>query len=200
MQDRGTQITGTQRVPLGSAPVFLISAITIIIFVVGSLVFRESATKLFGATRVWLTTNFDWWFIDITNILLLFCLFLIFSPLGRIRIGGQDAKPEYSNLTWFAMLFAAGVSASDSCSSVSLNPLHHFQNPPLGYRESLRLLRQCIRLKMRPALPRRKAKAQSVAVIGIASANFPLGVTRLGRFTQLSASPSDFSSTTEGCP
>ena len=89
---------------------FLVSAITIVVFIIGSANFqREEATKLFGATRPWLTTNFDWWFIDIANLLLLFCLLLVVSPLGKIRLGGQEAKPEYSNLTWFAMLVAAGV-------------------------------------------------------------------------------------------
>ena len=160
--------------PFGLTPVFLISAITIIVFVVGSLVFRENATKLFGATRVWLTTNFDWWFIDITNILLLFCLFLIFSPLGRVRIGGADATPEYSNLTWFAMLFAAGVGIGLLFFGV-LEPVTHFQNPPLG-AEKVYEADTVYTAENTPGVTDAKDKAQAAAVMGVASATFHWGL------------------------
>jgi BCCT family betaine/carnitine transporter len=112
-------------------PVFVIASIAILAFVVGSLVFQEGATTLFGNVRVWLTTNLDWWFMDITNLLLLFCLFLIVSPLGKVRLGGADAKPEYSNLTWLAMLFAAGVGIGLLFFGVA-EPVYYFQKPPLG--------------------------------------------------------------------
>ena len=112
-------------------PVFVIASIAILAFVVGSLVFQEGATKLFGNVRVWLTTNLDWWFMDITNLLLLFCLFLIVSPLGKVRLGGADAKPEYTNLTWLAMLFAAGVGIGLLFFGVA-EPVYYFQKPPLG--------------------------------------------------------------------
>ena len=160
--------------PFGLTPVFLISAITIIVFVIVSLVFRESATKLFGATRVWLTTNFDWWFIDITNILLLFCLFLIFSPLGRVRIGGKDATPEYSNLTWFSMLFAAGVGIGLLFFGV-LEPVTHFQNPPLGI-EKVYESDTVYTAENAPGVTDAKGKAQAAAVMGIASATFHWGL------------------------
>ncbi len=70
-------------------PVFVISSITIIVFIIGSLIFQEGATKLFGNVRVWLTTNLDWLFMITTNPVFLFCLFVALSPLGKIRLGGQ---------------------------------------------------------------------------------------------------------------
>ena len=90
-------------------PVFVMSSIGIALFVVGALVFQEGATKVFGDTYTWLTTNLNWFFMIAANLILLFFLYLVFSPLGKVRLGGADAKPEYSNLTWFAMLFSAGV-------------------------------------------------------------------------------------------
>ncbi len=112
-------------------PVFVISSIAILAFVVGSLVFQEGATKVFGDVRVWLTTNLDWLFMITANLVLLFCLFVAFSPLGKIRFGGADAKPEYSNLTWLAMLFAAGVGIGLLFFGVA-EPTYYFQSPPLG--------------------------------------------------------------------
>ena len=115
-------------------PVFVISSIAIVAFIAGALVFQEGATKLFGDLRVWLTTNLDWLFMITANLVFLFCLFVAFSPLGKVRLGGADAKPEYSYLTWLAMLFAAGVGIGLLFFGV-LEPVTYFQGgnySPLG--------------------------------------------------------------------
>ena len=115
-------------------PVFIISSIAIVVFIIGSLVFQEGATKLFGNVRVWLTTNLDWFFMIATNLVFLFCLFLALSPFGKIRLGGADAKPEYSYITWLAMLFAAGIGIGLLFFGVS-EPVTYFQGgyySPLG--------------------------------------------------------------------
>ena len=113
-------------------PVFSISSITIVVFVVGSLVFQEAATEVFKNTRTWLTTNLDWFFLIAANLTLLFCLYVACSPLGKVRLGGADAKPEYSNATWFAMLFAAGVGIGLLFYGLA-EPMYYFQKPPLGF-------------------------------------------------------------------
>ena len=107
-------------------PVFVISSITIVLFVAGSLIFQDQATELFKSTRVWLTTNLDWLFMITANLVFLFCVIVAISPLGKIRLGGSDAKPEYSNLTWLAMLFAAGVGIGLLFFGVS-EPITYFQ-------------------------------------------------------------------------
>ena len=112
-------------------PVFAISSITIVVFVAGSLIFQEKATEVFKNTRVWLTTNLDWFFMIPANLILLFCLYVAFSPLGKVRLGNSGAKPEYSNLSWFSMLFAAGVGIGLLFYGVA-EPVHYFQEPPLG--------------------------------------------------------------------
>ncbi|MXV75454.1 BCCT family transporter, partial [Candidatus Poribacteria bacterium] len=115
-------------------PVFVISSIAIVVFIIGSLIFQEGATKLFGDLRVWLTTNLDWLFMISTNLVFLFCLVVAFSPLGKVRLGGTDAKPEYSYLTWLAMIFAAGVGIGLLFFGVS-EPVTYFQGgnySPLG--------------------------------------------------------------------
>ena len=112
-------------------PVFVISSIVILIFIVGALVFQEGAEKLFGDIRTWLTTNLDWLFMITANLVFLFCLVVAFSPLGKVRLGGADAKPEYSNLTWLAMLFAAGIGIGLLFFGVS-EPMYYLANPPLG--------------------------------------------------------------------
>ena len=90
-------------------PVFVVSSLTIIAFVSGVLVFQADAAVAFGALRAWLMSTFDWVFMSVGNLFVLFCLMLVVTPLGRVRLGGADARPDYSRSAWFAMLFAAGI-------------------------------------------------------------------------------------------
>jgi BCCT family betaine/carnitine transporter len=106
-------------------PVFLISGLSIFAFVLITLMFQEGATQFFGWLRPFLTSTFDWFFLASANIFVLFCLFLMVSPLGKIRLGGADATPDYSYLGWFAMLFAAGMGIGLMFFGVS-EPMSHF--------------------------------------------------------------------------
>lgn len=90
-------------------PVFLISGLVIIAFVLLALANQAATAELFGWLRPWLTTNFDWFLVLSVDAILLFCLVLIFLPIGGVRIGGKDAKPDYSYAGWIAMMFAAGI-------------------------------------------------------------------------------------------
>ncbi|MGM0553486.1 MAG: BCCT family transporter [Pseudomonadota bacterium] len=115
-------------------PVFVISALLIIVFVLLSLVFPETANENLDATRKWIGSTFDWLFLSAGNIFVLFCLALIILPIGRIRIGGQDAKPEFSVMSWFSMLFAAGMGIGLMFWSVA-EPVGYFTEwfgTPLG--------------------------------------------------------------------
>ena len=112
-------------------PVFAISAGTIILFVAATLVFGEQAAAVLGGLRDWLTSTFDWLFMLSANLFVLFCLVLVVSPLGKVRLGGPDARADYSYVGWFAMLFAAGMGIGLMFFGV-LEPMYHFNNPPLG--------------------------------------------------------------------
>ena len=90
-------------------PVFFISAATILLFIVGALLFPVRAGDLLIGAKTWTLNNFDWFFMLTTNVAILFCLFIAISPFGKIRLGGESAKPEYGVLSWLSMLFSAGV-------------------------------------------------------------------------------------------
>ena len=80
-----------------------------LLFVIGTLMFPGEAKQAFDGSKSWSINNFDWFFLIAGNIFVLFCLLLIVLPVGKIRLGGVDAKPEFSIFSWFAMLFAAGM-------------------------------------------------------------------------------------------
>ena len=90
-------------------PVFLISSLVIIAFVLIALANQEASAEFFGWLRPWLTSTFDWFLVIAVDLMLVFCLLLIVLPVGSVRIGGKDAKPDYSYAGWIAMLFAAGI-------------------------------------------------------------------------------------------
>jgi len=112
-------------------PVFAISAILVVSLVIGTLAFGEAAAVVFGDLRTWITTTFDWFFILTVNIFVIFCFAIAFSPLGRVRLGGNKAYPKFSYPAWLAMLFAAGVGIGLMFYGV-LEPVTHTLNPPLG--------------------------------------------------------------------
>ena len=107
-------------------PVFGISAAAVVLFTVATLVFPGQLEPLFGGIRDGLTSNLDWFFMLAGNVFVLLCLALIVSPLGRIRLGGPEATPDFSLTGWFAMLFAAGMGIGLMFSGVS-EPLGHFE-------------------------------------------------------------------------
>jgi len=89
--------------------VFFVSAVLIVLFVIGSILFPEVSKQGLEATRNWVQETFDWMLLSAGNAFVLFCLALIALPVGKIRLGGDDARPDFSTLSWFAMLFAAGM-------------------------------------------------------------------------------------------
>ncbi|WP_286715413.1 BCCT family transporter [Thalassolituus sp. UBA2009] len=105
--------------------VFAVSGLTVIAFVLLTLLFHNQVEPLFGSIRSWLTTNLSWFFLSAGNIFVIVCLGLIVSPLGRIRLGGTEATPDYSYTAWFSMLFAAGMGIGLMFYGVS-EPLSHF--------------------------------------------------------------------------
>jgi len=112
-------------------PVFLISSFTIVAFVLFTLSQPDLAAVYFNDLRIWLTTTLDWFFMGAMNLYLLFCIFLVLSPLGRIRIGGSNARPRYHFVSWVCMLFAAGIGIGIMFYGV-LEPMNHALVPPLN--------------------------------------------------------------------
>ncbi len=105
--------------------VFVISGLMVVVFVLMTLMFQNQVEPMFNGLRVWLTSNLDWFFITSGNIFVITCLGLALSPLGKVRIGGTEARADYSYLSWFSMLFAAGMGIGLMFFGVS-EPLSHF--------------------------------------------------------------------------
>ncbi|MEZ8880409.1 BCCT family transporter [Vibrio lentus] len=91
-------------------PVFGISAGLITLFLIGILITDTASAKAaLDGVKSQIINSFDWLFIWSGNIFVIFCLGLIVSPYGKIRLGGVDATADYSFMSWLSMLFAAGM-------------------------------------------------------------------------------------------
>ncbi|MCC4263140.1 BCCT family transporter [Oceanimonas baumannii] len=111
--------------------VFMISGLAIVAFVFLTLAFQNQVGPMFSDLRAWLTSTLDWFFLMSGNIIVLVCLGLIVSPLGRVRIGGTEASPDFTYIGWFSMLFAAGMGIGLMFFGVS-EPLTHFSTSMAG--------------------------------------------------------------------
>lgn len=113
-----------------SPGIFFSSAVIALVFVVVTIVFTEQVDDVFSAASNWIMTNLGWFYILGVTTFLLFLVGIALTHYGRVRLGGDDERPEYSNLAWFSMLFAAGIGTILMFWGVA-EPISHFANPPM---------------------------------------------------------------------
>ena len=112
--------------------VFVVSAVASAIFIVLTLLFPERAGSVFQSIVAFSTGTLDWYFMILVDFFILFCLALVVLPHGSVRLGGPDARPEHSYLSWFALLFTAGIGIGLLFFGV-LEPVYHANvSLPLG--------------------------------------------------------------------
>ena len=78
-----------------------------------------------------LTDKFGWGYLLSMNIFVIFCLFIASSRFGKVKLGPNDSKPEFSNISWFAMLFSAGMGVGLVFYGAA-EPIYHFGSTPFG--------------------------------------------------------------------
>src|SRR5699024_7011814 len=89
--------------------IFFWSAGLMVIFLILVLVFQDQVGNIFSTSRLWVVTNLGWFFVLGVSAWLLFLAWVAISKYGKVRLGKDGDKPQYSNLSWFAMLFAGGI-------------------------------------------------------------------------------------------
>ncbi|TXD49303.1 BCCT family transporter [Polaribacter sp. IC073] len=127
-----------------NGPVFFTSAITIIIIITLTLMFKDKAEQQFTAIQNFVANKAGWFFILSVNVFLIFMIYLAFSKFGQLRIGGQTAKPEFKTLSWFAMLFSAGMGIGLLFWSIS-EPIYHFLSPPMAVGETAEAAKEAMK-------------------------------------------------------
>jgi glycine betaine transporter len=111
--------------------VFFGSSALVLLFILFGAFLPEQFAQGSKATLSWVTKTWGWLYLSSVNIFVLVVLALALSPLGSIRLGKDGEKPEFNRLSWFAMLFSAGMGIGLVFWSIA-EPLYHFSRPPAG--------------------------------------------------------------------
>ncbi|MEW2400753.1 BCCT family transporter [Streptomyces sp. NPDC046862] len=101
------------------------------LFVVWAMLFTDSLTKVTNSSLNWVTKSFGWAYLVVTLGLLIFLVFLAFSPAGSMRLGKDHDRPEFSTPSWFAMILSAVMGIGLVSYGVA-EPISHFASPPHG--------------------------------------------------------------------
>ncbi|WP_100012804.1 glycine betaine uptake BCCT transporter [Lentibacillus sediminis] len=99
-----------------------------------------------SAIMNYVSVHFGWYYLLIVSLFVIFCLYLIFSPYGKIRLGKQEDRPEFSYPTWFAMLFSAGMGIGLVFYGVASPVSHYMKTPPTAEPGSMQALEDSLRV------------------------------------------------------
>ncbi|WP_077213582.1 glycine betaine uptake BCCT transporter [Bacillus dakarensis] len=111
--------------------VFWISVVIAGIFVLWGMINPKGLGESMDVAKSFFLVRFGWFYQLSATFFLIFALYLIFSKYGKIKLGKDEDKPDFSRPTWFALLFSAGMGIGLLFFGVS-EPISHFTTPPLG--------------------------------------------------------------------
>ncbi|MGM9590323.1 MAG: BCCT family transporter [Faecousia sp.] len=96
-----------------------------------AVVFNDSFSAVSNATFTFLTRQFGWLYQVAMLFFVIYILAIAMSKWGHVRLGPDDARPEYSTVSWFAMLFGAGMGVGLVFWGIS-EPVSHYMVPIAG--------------------------------------------------------------------
>src|SRR6056300_1384080 len=126
-------------------PVFYVSSFVIFAMVGLTALFPDQSDTFFKSIQKDIVDNAGWFYVLAVGIILISVVYFAFSRFGDIRLGPDHSRPEYGNISWFSMLFSAGMGIGIMFFGVA-EPLLHFFNPPAGAPETIEAAREAMQL------------------------------------------------------
>ena len=117
-------------------PVFLASAIGVLVMAAWAIIAPSQAEAVIGAAVGYIVDWFGWFYVALTTAVLVFVLYLAISRYGSIKLGPDHSTPEFSTFAWASMLFAAGIGTDVMFFAVA-EPVSQYMNPPAIAGESV---------------------------------------------------------------
>ncbi|WP_311172923.1 BCCT family transporter [Halobellus ordinarius] len=109
--------------------VFPVALVLIALFIAATIILGDSASAAYTWLFNFIGENFGWFYLLAVNIFIVVLLYFAFGKFGNIKIGGVEAEKEFSDFSWMAMLFSAGMGIGLMFFSV-LEPVFYFSSPP----------------------------------------------------------------------
>ena len=125
--------------------VFISSVVIILILTLASCIYPKYIGDSCLTFQNSISENLGWFFIFSVGLILIISFVLAFSKFGNIKLGANDSKPEFSNLSWFSMLFSAGMGIGLMFWGVS-EPIIHFINPPIPDKNTINVAKDAIKI------------------------------------------------------
>jgi len=110
--------------------IFLPAATPLVILIILGFIYKDDLSAPIGSVLNWTLENFGWFYTMGSTFLLAVTLWACFSKYGKIRLGGPEAKPEMSFLTWFGISLTSGI-AIGICFFGVAEPMTHYLSPPI---------------------------------------------------------------------
>ena len=123
--------------------VFFTSAGLILAFTLMTIFFTDLSGKWISLTLNWVSATFGWYYMLAATLYIVFVVFIACSRFGSIKLGPEQSKPEFSMMSWAAMLFAAGIGIDLMFFSVA-EPVTQYMLPPEGNGQTLEAARQAM--------------------------------------------------------
>ena len=109
--------------------VFWVSAVLTILFVLWSIVFPANMERVVNRVFNWTTQGWGWLYLLSVFALVIACFVLMLTKLGDMKLGLPEDKPEFSDISWFAMLFGSAIAAGIVFWGPA-EPAYHYMSPP----------------------------------------------------------------------
>ena len=113
----------------GYSLVFTISSVIVAIVVLLGAIFPVKFNDIGDKATAWITETLGWYYMIVVIAMIFFCIFLMLSPIGKLKLGKPHEKPEFNTVSWFAMLFSAGMGIGLVFWGAA-EPIAHFAAPP----------------------------------------------------------------------
>lgn len=123
--------------------VFFISAALILAFSMMTILYSDLMARWILIAVNWVSATFGWYYMLAATLYVVFVIFMACSRYGSIKLGPEQSKPEFSLLSWSAMLFAAGIGIDLMFFSVA-EPVTQYLYPPEGAGETIAAARQAM--------------------------------------------------------
>lgn len=128
-----------------NTPVFLSASSIILAIMLFAVINPQLADQSFKSLQNNIIENASWYYVLTVAIILLTTIYLGISRFGLIKLGPDHSKPQYSNISWFAMLFSAGMGIGLMFFGVA-EPIMHFLSPPIGEGNTIQAAREAMKL------------------------------------------------------
>lgn len=125
--------------------VFFSTVLIIVVFLSFAIIAPDLFENLTAQAKQWITDSFSWFYILCVAIFLVLLVYIACSSSGNIKLGPDHSQPDYSNGSWFAMLFTAGMGVGLMFFGVA-EPVMHYVTPPSSDPETVQAAKEAIRI------------------------------------------------------